>query len=257
MNPLDYTGQEFPLSLMNPNPKARRGKDGPRHFVQFEIDKEMFDNFMDARELAGMVIECRAEVTAVNEPITQAAPAPPAPGKRAADITTERAGTSVAASAPARVQSLAQRLHIDGYWRNSRLWSAMEAAGIYSAEAHKRWIQSQPCFGLKYHPSDHTCTGDVCAYHTPGAALPAAGKGSDNPRKPPHWYTVPACHVFHTWCHSSTGATRQDKQKLIEHAVQLTADRVKEHMKIYIGIESSRELTPEMVDIFEREIGLK
>jgi len=262
MNPLDLTGQEFSLSLMNPNPKAARLKDGPRYRVEFEVDQETFDQFMSARELSGMVIECRAEVSAVNEPANESAQAQPAPAKRAPEVATERTATTVTASAAARVQTLAQRMHIDGYWRNPRLWAAMDAAGIYSQKQHKAWIESQPCIGLKYNyngrvPIDHACTGDICAHHTPSAALPAAGKGSDNPRKPPYWYTVPACHVFHAWCHSSTGAEREDKQRLVELAVQLTADRMKEHMKIYIGVESSRELTPEIVDTFEREIGLK
>lgn len=243
--------------MMNPNPTAGRNKGGPWHRVSFEIDAETFDLFQSARELSGMVIEASATVTALNEPINESAPAQSAPEKRATVVATERVASAVSASSAARVQTLAQRLHIDGYWRNARLWMAMEAAGIYTQKLHKAWIESQPCMGLKYHQSDHSCTGDVVAHHTASAALPAAGKGSDNPRKPPHWYTVPACHLFHTWCHSSTGATRQDKQKLVEHAVQLTADRMKEHMKIYIGVESSRELTPEMVDNFEREIGLK
>ena len=68
MNPLDAVGQRFSLSLANPNPKAARLKDGARYRIEFEVDKDTWDDFMGARELAGLVIECEAEVTGLNTP---------------------------------------------------------------------------------------------------------------------------------------------------------------------------------------------
>jgi len=261
MNPFDKIGQPFSLSLYNPNPKARRRKDGPRYFVEFEIDAETFDLLMSCRELSGLVLEADCTVTAINEPITPAAPAPPAPGKRATDITTERVGTSVAASAPARVQSYAQNLHTLRYWHNSRLWAAMEAMKIYTQREHQAWIEKQPCHGIVFFKRKtfdrHVCRGDVVAHHTPSAALPAAGKGSDNPRKPPHWWTVPACAEFHDWCHGSHGANRDDKQRLVEDGAGFTAERIEQAMKTYIGLADGEHLIEDQVFAFEREIGLK
>ena len=285
MNPLDHTGQEFQLSLMNPNPKAARLKDGPRYRVEFEVDQETFDQFMSARELSGLVIECRAEVTALNEPIAGSAPTPPAPGKRATDITTEKVGTSVAASAPARVQSLAQRLHIDGYFRNPRLWNVLHQRAIYTMQEHKKFIEGMPCLfemlrgrawlvgsgsllrevGINMNQllasvgRELACEGDVCLHHVNSAALPAAGREQpEAPRKVPHFYGVPLCmNGHHTgWAHSKH-ATREEKEKLLEIAVALTAYRVKDAIKTYLGVEHLSGVTAEMLAKFELEIGFK
>lgn len=67
MNPL-LTDKPFALSLMNPNPTSRRGKEGPVYRVSFELNREEWDHFMEA-EVAGMVIECRAMVTHRNVPL--------------------------------------------------------------------------------------------------------------------------------------------------------------------------------------------
>lgn len=249
MNPLDQIGEVFSLTLANPNAKARSGKEGPRYFATFEVDKEAFDGFMGARELAGIVIEAHCTVTHRNDPNTPQRPAVPGhPEPRPEDGET------------GRERSYAQELHVKRYWHNSKLWAAMEAAGIYSQNQHKAWIEQQPCHGIavwKRMDGPHLCRGDVVAHHVTGAALPAAGRGRDNPRKPPHWWTLPACAGFHDWCHGSHGANREDKQKLVEDAAQMMAGQAKAHMKRYLEIESSKDLTPDMVAAFEQEIGLQ
>jgi len=152
---------------------------------------------------------------------------------------------------------LAQKMHRDGWFRSPHLWKKMEEHGIYSQADHKKWIEAQPCqFSAIRELHQGPCMGDICAHHTPSAALPAAGKGSDKPRKPPHWYTVPACVAHHQWCHSSTGATREDKQKLVELGIALTAGQMKVMVKAHLGIQSLREITQEMLDKFEADIGL-
>ena len=157
--------------------------------------------------------------------------------------------------APAAARSLAEQMMRSGYFRSSRLWQSVEAAGIYSQRDHKKWIEAQPCHGIK-NLDGHRCEGDVVAHHTPGAELPAAGRHSDNPRKPPHWHCIPACHVFHTWVHSSTGALRSDKKMLVEHGVQYTAAQMKVMVKKHIGIASLRDLTIARLNEFEAVIGL-
>jgi hypothetical protein len=148
---------------------------------------------------------------------------------------------------------LAVELHRSGYFRAYRLWMAVEALGLYTGEEHKRYIESLRCC----RPDESPCQGDVCAHHTNSAAIPAAGKGK-NPRKPSNFFTVPLCNAHHMgWAHASTGATREDKQKLLEQAVHLTAKKMKDTMKCYLGIESLREITPEMLERFETEIGVR
>lgn len=278
MNPLDHTGQKFPLSLMNPNPKARRRRDGPRYFVEFEIDKDAWDSFMGARELAGLVIEAHCTVTAVNEPLAESAPAQPAPAKRATDATTERVVPSVAASAAARVQTLAQRLHIDGYFRNPQLWNQLHQRGIYTLREHKQYIEGLPCLAYMMRGATNPvlsaigvnvkfllegtfmelgCSGDVCLHHVNSAAIAPGGREQpEAPRKVPHFYGVPLCMNGHHsgWAHSKH-ATREEKEKLLEIAVALTAFRVKQAIKTYLGIESFSVVTAEMLTRFELEIG--
>jgi len=122
-------------------------------------------------------------------------------------------------------------------------------------------VEKQPCHGIVFFErkdfDKHVCRGDVVAHHTPSAALPAAGKGRDNPRKPPHWWTVPACAEFHDWCHGSHGANREDKQTLVEDAAGFTAERIEQAMKTYIGLTDGEHLAEDQVFTFEREIGLK
>lgn len=80
MNPLDVIDVAFQMTLANPNPKSSRNKDGPRYFIQFEVDEETHANFMRARETKGMVIECDVcRVTGLNEPEQGKAAAPQQP----------------------------------------------------------------------------------------------------------------------------------------------------------------------------------
>ena len=56
MNPLD-TGDVFCMSLMNPNPTAGRNKSGQWYRISFELSHEEWQQFQDANNLAGLVIE--------------------------------------------------------------------------------------------------------------------------------------------------------------------------------------------------------
>lgn len=50
INPLDKPGTMFEIELLNPNPSSRRTKDGPVRRISFEVSKEVYEAFMDARE---------------------------------------------------------------------------------------------------------------------------------------------------------------------------------------------------------------
>ena len=47
-NPLDQPGTPFEMELINPNPSARRTKNGPQYWVRFEVTKEVHDAFMES-----------------------------------------------------------------------------------------------------------------------------------------------------------------------------------------------------------------
>ena len=278
MNPLDRVGAEFALSLCNPNPKAARLKDGPRYRVEFEVDAEAFEQFMGARELAGMVIEAHCVVAAANEPLQTAAGQSADRNGTVGSAVAGQAHSDLPA-AESHKPSLASRIHIDGYFRSSRLWNALHERGIYSLSEHKKWIEGLPClfsmfrnkFALLKQTSvpmkslidssawEIACQGDVCLHHVASATLPAAGQMQpENPRKVAHFFGVPLCAIGHHagWVHAKY-ATREDKETLREIAVALTAHNVKERVKTYLGRESMSGISQEELDRFEEEIGLK
>lgn len=145
---------------------------------------------------------------------------------------------------------LAEWMHTSGYFRNPKLWLALDAAGIYTQEQHKRYIEGMACVGW----GALTCSGDVCLHHVKTAANSGVG------HKPEHYYGVPLCHNHHrNWAHGtgSLCATRNDKQDLLERAVAITAENVKAVIKKHIGIESLKELTLATLNNFEESIGLQ
>ena len=138
---------------------------------------------------------------------------------------------------------LAMRMHSSGWFRNPALWDV-----LVNQDAHKAWVMTLPCCrseskGLIY------CSGDVVAHHCNSAALPSRGGRGHESRKVPHWYTVPLCHFHHqTWAHESI--TRQEREALLERAVQLTSSRAKEFFKERLQISSLSEITEQQVTEF-------
>lgn len=159
---------------------------------------------------------------------------------------------------PVSERSLAQKLHINGYFYNRKLWLALHTSGLYTLQDHKKFIESQACIAPK--ATSGMCEGDVCAHHCDTAAIEAAGSAlqPENPQKPPHWYTVPICFAHHQkWAHGShaKSATRSEKLFLNHQASELMAAQAKVEMKVFLGIDSMRELTAEMLERFEKRIG--
>lgn len=153
---------------------------------------------------------------------------------------------SVPAAAPNR---LASWLHSSGYFRSPKLWAAMDAAGLYTREKHKRHIEGMECIGWGH--LEHS--GDVCLHHVKTAENSGVG------HKPPHFYGVPLCFRHHRdWAHGtgSLCATRKDKQDLLERAVALTAENMKAALKVHLNLVSLRDLTLDALHRVEYEIGL-
>lgn len=156
---------------------------------------------------------------------------------------------------------LARRLHAEGYFRNPKLWAAMEASGNYTQAQHHEWIKTLTCCWPRLFGAANTrsslrdCSGQVCGHHVHAAELPAAGDATGHPQKPPHWYEVPLCVNHHqNWVHARF-ATREDKRLLLEYAVSLTAERIKASLKAIVGIDSLGEITQDMLESFERAVG--
>lgn len=263
-NALDELGVEFPITLANPNPKAARLKDGPRYRLEFEIDKDTFDQFMGADNLTGMVIEASARVTHRNTgleaPRTPHDAPPVDPGLAPKDL-------------------LSVNLHRSGYFRDPKLWLRLHDQGLYTLQEHKAFIEDQPCLwrllsgvrlrsdneqlqkklweatGIPMHElvqltqrmGGFACQGDVCLHHVSRSDLPAAGKQRqpEAPQKVFHFYGVPLCNVHHAhWAHGShrEAATSADREFLRAIAVGLTAHCVKAVAKQVMGIQSLSEL---------------
>lgn len=152
---------------------------------------------------------------------------------------------------------LAQAIHKTGYFMQPQLWEAVDKNCLYTQERHKKFVEGMPCLAattpdgfFKQHGIDVTsCTGDVVLHHCRKA------NNAGGSQKPPHWYGVPVCHNHHQVAHSKW-ATREFREWLVTIAVKITAARMKEAVKVAMGLESLSEVTIDDLRIFEVNIGL-
>lgn len=172
------------------------------------------------------------------------------------------------ADAPARrmVDSIAYRMHKNGYFFNPKLWAAIESTGIYTQAMHKTFIESQQCLCCMLDPSNVlaegfargplmipggiaaiTCDGDVVMHHCRSAAN--AGTGI----KPDDWFGLPVCDAHHKGVHSKL-TTRDFNQSLVEFAASVTAARMKQAMKAHLGLDSLSAITQDDLYIFHEDI---
>lgn len=70
-NPLE-TDSQFQLTAANPNPSFRARKDGDHYYVEFELQKEEWDYFVDPNiNRQGMVLEMTAYIAHRNQPAVE------------------------------------------------------------------------------------------------------------------------------------------------------------------------------------------
>lgn len=138
--------------------------------------------------------------------------------------------------------SLAQQMHIKGYFNNPRLWDALEAAELYTQLEHKEWIQRQPCF-----QQNAECQGDVVMHHVRTSANSGVGM------KPPHWFGIPLCHHHHMQFHEH--GSREVRNIMLDAAVAYMASQTKYAIKQILQRESLSGITDEELNQFERGIG--
>jgi hypothetical protein len=139
---------------------------------------------------------------------------------------------------------LAKKLMADGYFRNPKLWDAMEINEIYTQAEHKLFIEQSKCCS----ESPNICGGDVVLHHVRTSANSGVGM------KPTHWFGVPLCRKHHDEFHQN--GTREDKDAFMVLAMKFTSDQMKMAFKNYIGIESLADLTIQQLNTFELSIGL-
>lgn len=190
-------------------------------WIKFQVMPEDLDKF---RGLKGITFD--VTLTNPSEP-TNVAPQKTTPKQKAEN-------------------SLAGKMHRQGYFLNPKLWDVMEQAGIYTQDMHKKYIESLSCL-----VKDNTCDGDIVGHHVRDAANSGTGI------KPPHWYLVPLCSTTHheNWAHKTI--TRQERHKLLEAAVQLTASQMKYHMKKILGRDSLSGISKMELKAFEESIGFE
>lgn len=129
-NPLNKPGQVFDLGLMNPNPTSSKTKEGPVYRISFELEKDLWDFFMEA-DTRGMLLAAKACVVAHDEGAALERPTKGPHGK-AAEI-----------------------LWKSGFFRMPAVWSVVGTDEEYAA-----WVRRQDCC-IKSEPHG----GDVVAAH--------------------------------------------------------------------------------------------
>ena len=170
--------------------------------------------------------------------------------------------------------NLAWQLHRNGFFYNPKLRDCIEQAGIYTQKQHKAWLETLPCYAKHnakanfneltgkivlnsdlYDQLSSQCsfTGDSerrIVHHCRDAGNSGTGI------KPPDWYGVPTCDTHHKVAHSSA-VDEAFNDSMIGYSAGLTAHRMKEKMKEYLGLESLSDLTDDMLYRFEIDIGLQ
>lgn len=141
--------------------------------------------------------------------------------------------------------SLAQALFKRGYFFQRDLWAAMECHDIYTQEEHLLWVRAQD--PILFYPNVRS-EGPVEAHHV-NTLAEGAGKGL----KAPDWFTIPLAASQHRHFHQH--GTREDRERMFDLAVRMTADRMADRLKEYMGRDSWSGVTEEDMREVERTIG--
>jgi len=152
-------------------------------------------------------------------------------------------GVASRPSLPGR-NSLAHQMHQRGYFFNRELWAAMERHGIWTQDKHYEYVKAMEPVNI--YPEE-AGTGDVVAHHCRTAANSGTGT------KPPHWFCIPIHDSHHRYLHQH--ATRDQREKHVETAIKITADKMKEEMKRFLGRDTFSGVTMDELAEFEETLG--
>lgn len=143
--------------------------------------------------------------------------------------------------------SLAQQLFKRGYWFNRELWGAMESSGVYTQAEHLDWVRDQS--PVLFYPNV-TPDGPVQPHHV-NTIAEGAGKG----RKAADWFTIPLLASHHRHFHDH--GTREERERMLQMAIRLTAERMSERAKEFLGRDSWSGVTEEDMRGLEEGIGFR
>ncbi len=142
-------------------------------------------------------------------------------------------------------KSFAQKMAIDGYFRNPKVWAGMEAKGVYTQEQHFAAVKRmKPIYlfpGLRNF-------GDVVAHHVRTAENSGTGI------KPKDWFCVPLIHSQHQMLHDK-GLSRERNEKLLEKAIEITAKSMRAAFKGRFALTTLSGYTKQQLIDAEKAMG--
>jgi len=206
-----------------------------------EADISQFKNLVSLDETKGVFIPCKIEGAVC--------------GALDMDLDPEELQALMSATAqpgvlleqkPEKGKSLAQRMVIAGYFRNEKLWDALEAAGTYTQDQHREHVLEDVA-PINAYPSQAR-TGPVVAHHVRTAANSGTGI------KPPHWFCLPLYDSHHKYLHNN--ATREERAEHLVWAVDITAKAMREAFKRFEKIESMTGYTDAQLLKAENKLGI-
>ena len=147
---------------------------------------------------------------------------------------------------------LAQHLDRVGAWRNPAIWRALNNTTILRSD-YRRWIAEKPCVVSGFQSED--CQN--APHHWRKVET-----GGGTAIKPEDFWCIPLADKVHKALHQYgseswlTGNGFTDDEMKAK-AIGFMAEDNRRRFKLKAGIESMRELTPEMLEAFEVEFGVK
>ena len=142
-------------------------------------------------------------------------------------------------------KSFAQKMAIDGYFRNPKVWAGMEAADVYTQERHYRWVKKMK--PITIWPA-HRGEGDIVAHHVRTAENSGTGI------KPKHWFCVPLYNSEHQMLHDQ-GISREVNERLLEKAIEITAKAMRAAFKGRFALTTLSGYTKQQLIDAEKAMG--
>ncbi len=242
MNPLD-TGELFTLEMMNPNPSSSKNKDGPVYRVSFEVHRDDWDNFMEAKT-SGMMLNCAMQTVPETGKPEQPEPEKPAKPEKGPH------------------GKFAKWVYQSGVLRTPQVWAALGPESEHTA-----FIQDHDCVicGQRDYIEDKEGGKMLCENSHVRTA------DNSGTAFKPAYFSVPMCNAHHRMQHQQgylalySAYQRYNKNNLAVQAdlvaeemtdilkgkaIKLSEEWAKLAMYDYFDITSLTWLAPEMLAQF-------
>lgn len=206
-----------------------------------EADISQFKNLVQLDDLKGVFIPCEIEGAVCGALEMDLDP----DEIMALMSATKPTEGSVIEQKPKGKKSLAQKMVINGYFMNPKLWDAMEKVGAYSQDNH--YLEVLAMDAINIYPKI-AGKGDVVAHHVRTAANSGTGI------KPKDWYCIPIHDSHHKHLHNNE--TREERQHHLELAVAITAREMRKRYKAWLGLESMSGFNVTQLVAAEIELGI-